>query len=440
MNLQEKKDLFAELEMGLPENFTQADALIKEIVEEDDHFFEDKNFWDYYKYPSLLPFIAHLAEDMLDKSLDDKQAVYGIGYMLFKFYLKMGNFERANHFLSKANTAFKYYDFAPEIITEVLYENDHVRFEYDLRLTKEICAYLVGDVHKTIEKNFSVMHPKPTIYLLYGKSPSPFDFGMNTVYLLIGQYQQNEFDREYINTSITHELTHIECYQHTKRDLKKGHYGNMKLFDEGLAIYNSYQMVGCREWKIKDDAFASSFYFKYRTMSLDDIMDHWNELLFGNRNFPQYELAHSFISFLSDKYNFLKVKAFFKSWLSDHHESEIFEFYQNYFTTPFVNDLDDWETKLLENFKIKNDQLLTITSIENGEEEIIIYYASPCALWPEKHIYVIDQENNWIFLTTDNPKRFQKEGRFALPARAKGKDLTLYVGCEGKNQMIVVSC
>lgn len=425
-----KIELFNKLLTDRDSSYDSANKLIKDICDTDRNFINEDNYATLSKFTSVLPIIAEYVESLLDKYQDNKQLIYNLSYTLFRFYLKLSQFDKVNQYLEEMNAINRVYDFNSGLFSEVIYEDGFIRIEYDLRLDKGLSAFLISDLTKIIGNIFNKFNPKPTIYLLNGTGPSPFDSNLNTVYLNCGHYSMTETDRKRVTIAIIHEFTHFDLYRDMLDSQKiRNDLGCFKLFDEGLAQYNSFLRSNIQELTRLENNFSSSIYMNFNNKGFKYILENWISIIFKEKNLPLYELSHSFISYLIDKYSYKTLFSFIKDWISNE-RMRVCDYFEETFKCTIENEIVNWVIYLEKHFEINNKLDFKISLIEKkASGELALLYESNQEIWPEKNIFVIGNKEQ-VYISSENKLRYQREGQFCFSEDSSRFDIYVCKGTE----------
>lgn len=277
-----------------------------------------------------------------------------------------------------------------------------------------VCRILIKGITDVVASRFAPMHPKPHIFLFNSKGASPSYPNLNCAFLMIGHYQGNAHEATIFQTSIVHELSHMERAKRMKVRPYKSQRGQLHFFDEGLATQNAYASISEGEKYFIKYHNSTCLIHRYSGLSIRSIMDNWTN--YGDRPvFPAYDYACCCMNFLDKRYYPLTSKNFFQEWLAQNEHKSLIEYFGMYFPDDFSTMTAEWEAQL-------RDWATDTIFIPKSRIELVSYtadtatvkYASEDYLWYLTDVFCMDSCNRLLRLGPSNPPsyRFQKQGSF----------------------------
>jgi hypothetical protein len=326
------------------------------------------------------------------------------------------------------------HDFLPISKLEVIEDDEYITFIADGQADQNVCRVLIKDISALVKQKFDKFFPKPKVFLLRGRGPSPCYTDQNCALMMIGHYQGIEYENTIFKTSIIHELTHLYRYSKHKLPINSENSGFYKFFDEGFAVQNSYDVLPEFEKyfvKFYNSAFMIN---KYSGFSTQDIVQKWQDFVFVSHYLPTYDYACAFVSYLDSRFAPLKCQDYFFAWVSQTEVKTADDYFALFYQISLIDVLQEWSDSLTD---FEPNSIYTkstkIFLIKDNSDFAEFEYESEFDLWAEQYIFCISAQGIMLEIKSNklNPYRFQKNGKFILrkddTQRFEVKDLQFVV-------------
>lgn len=437
--VQELKLLFSESSLNRKKIDKVLTKLSKHKIKFQDVMNNEINLtWLWYSYSTLHQFCQICQQLITTNEVKNKN---GIKMALAQTSLILGDFEKANKLAIELKNQ-KQFNASFLNVSEIkpLIETEFIKISFDTRLKKDFAKFLSEDINNLVKKHYGAIFPVPHFILLNGKSFSPFIDGIRTAFLMVGHYQKNKHDKTIFEYAILHEIQHYITYQSqkmhfsTEPHLLKIQRNNFKFFDEGLAITKGYNCLNINNLYLVNDDIIAKILHSFSQLNFKIICDNWLDFIYDGKQNPIYEYAHSFVSFLINKYSFGKVQDFVIK-LAKQNVIGLEQHFINCFELPLDEEINNWKNKL-DKIKItQNDSFLKIAKVTENNDYVIFEYDSKYPIWHKQSIFVTSN-GKLINTKTGNDFRYKKIGSFKISSNNLNKPLEIY--CLFKNKIQII--
>ncbi|MBS3742214.1 MAG: hypothetical protein KGY75_08765 [Candidatus Cloacimonetes bacterium] len=321
-------------------------------------------------------------------------------------------------------------DFQP---SENIFKGKYITAKYDKRI-EDLGKFLIKDFDKIEEfivKEWGNILPKKMFFnLIDNVGPSPFNGLLYEAYFKVGHFYKSEFIRDYLSSTIVHEIFHFHRSNYLIYNIDDTQIGPFKFIDEGYAEWKRTEYLKKHsEYKIYADNCAYHM-LGSNLFELSNLKDKWFKVMFDFLNFPIYETATSFTYFLEDKFGYDKINKIFNA-IPDYPEIKTWtDYLKTYFESDLINLMQEWKNKILENRDNKesiSEKIITFLKVEKiDDNEIIIYYKSRYPLWAGHNIFIYDDMMKLQSIDKIDKYRFLKDGKLKMNT-VKSNQLTIFV-------------
>ena len=393
----------------LHKNYDELDALIKENRNHWNSIFNEFGFEFTERFSIMSEFLIDKYNEFLKRENLSEQYISYITLRIVFTYIRLNMGAKADKLMKSVKSVYFPFRFGRIGKVKTVFENNEIIIRASSNLADKKIEYLLSGFNP-LKKNS--LKPKPVVYLLNGCGPSPFNSKLNEMFLNTGHLKAGENDREYLLTAILHELVHLRLRKIMHRVITN--MSRFKFFDEGTAIRESYKDINIADKHIEQDNLKAYILMKYTELTPDNVIDNWSDIFYQSPHLPIYQLAHSFIYYVDNKFA-RTCYDFLSDWLALENDVSINEYFREIFGISLSEILREWKKKImalnivsLKKFKLKIRLL-------NEEKDYCEYeFKSDRFLWPENNIFVLNAESNIIPVSSRNRYRFQKSGKFRV--------------------------
>lgn len=380
------------------------------------------HFYYLIKFKSIKNYVIDILRTKLQESqkIEDTQRYL---YDLMSIYLCSRDIDGFNDILvqksqlSDLGLVFGL-DFKPINHLVELEDSEAITFIADDQADLAICKSLIAGLSETVNKEFQTFFPKPQVFLLRGKGPSPYYKPLNCAFLMVGHYCGSTYERKIFSTSVTHELTHLQYGIYQKVNITKESLNPYKFFDEGLAIQKSYLFLSDYQQYFTKFRNSASIIHRYSTHTTMEIMENWFSLTFNDIHIPTYDYACSFVNFIDELFPLKRCKTFFKEWLSQTQITSIKDYFKTFYSVDIETINQKWIDELDNYSSLSNyENNTSIEFIHKDENSCIFKYSSKFELWIHSDIFCISQDRiKPISINNSDGLRYKKSGHFSIQA------------------------
>ncbi len=411
----------AELESDPLANYDELNSIYAGMLLDEPQSLEKYGFRYLMKFPAMSAHYIEMNKGYLAEEPDSVKRRWHLKrimcFSLFSHNLVEYNKVILENEKHDSAASFIEHDFRQIDKLVTIEDSDCLTFVADNRLDPMVCKVLIAGISDVVRQKFERCFPKPQVFLLRGRGPSPFIPDLNCALMMIGHYQGKAYEHKIFQTSITHELTHLDVRKYHKLPVDKSNAGAFKFFDEGLGVQNSYATLADYEnyfTKFRNTAYLIR---KYTDFSTRDIMDKWGDCITGICPIQTYDYACAFVNFLDAGFAPGTCMDFFIAWISQTEVKFGIECFELYYQVSFeevdqawVDSLDEFAANSIFTNKTKMEL------VEIKSDTIVFSYTSEYELWPEQNFFCLSETGKLLKLESNdiNQYRFQKSGKLEV--------------------------
>ena len=315
-------------------------------------------------------------------------------------------------------------DFQP---SENIFKGKYITAKYDKRI-EDLGKFLIKDFDKIEEFIFNewgnILPKKMFFNYIDNVGPSPFNSLLYDAYVKVGHFYKSEFIRDYLSSTIVHEIFHFHRSNYLIYNINDTQMGPFKFIDEGYAEWKRTEYLKKHsEYKIYTDNCAHHM-LGSNLFELTDLKDKWFKVMFDFLNFPIYETATSFTYFLEDTFGYDKINKFWES-IPNYPEIKTWTDYLKFYLEKDLIDLmKEWKKIILKNKERRestSEEIITHFELERtGKNNMIFHYTSKYPLWAGHNIFIYDDKMKLQSIDKVEKYRFLKEGHLTMkPTESK---------------------
>lgn len=304
----------------------------------------------------------------------------------------------------------------------------------------DLSGYILSDIEDADEwltKNFPDLQTCTTFFFMDGSGPSPFNSKLNDVYLKVSHYRKNPHDREIVIHAIVHEITHMYLRNTLGFRICSNDFGIRKFFDEGLAQLCGFRAAHALERKCAHANTCARAATVTGLITLQDMIQDWENTVLQMRYYPLYQSALSFIVFLEKEIGSSALVELFRSTNCDLDMEDIIK---ERTANSFSSLMENWSSELSSNSITNNADFFRIVRKERtAPNSLQVEYSSDHPLYPTKDILVYNSSNQQLAVSTIGKYRYREAGSFSIECQANNQ-LNFIIAFDSKVQRLSTEC
>ena len=411
-------DAIAQLMQDVERHYDRLHGILVHMLQNDPEQLHQYPVHHLMRFPELLPHVMPRLRTLAETEQNLECKRYYL-YNLLACGLVSGNIAAYNQVLENrdhidTSLSALGLDFRPLTGLVIILDSSDITILADDQADIEKCRFFASGIEQTLHERFGGMQPKPTVFFLRGKGPSPYHVALHSAFLMVGHYKGSPGEREQVHAAILHELTHISIGTGRRVRIEPEMNGVFKFLDEGVAIQNSYTSVPQSAGIFTKFFNSAVVLHEFTPFALQDIMTNWFEFLYKRQYLPTYDYACTFVAFLDSLpgESYMEV---FRQWGMQAETVDPLEYLCRRAGITWQEVEQRWLAHIGQFAASTTQSEATQIRLEqHTETESAFSFTSRHELWPEKDIFCIREEKELLPVHSDagNSYRYCTAGGF----------------------------